>query len=791
MFALRGLLACVMAGSWTASGCRRGVLDGQAVAAPQVAASAGSAAPSKASPGSPPGSTVASAPVIPARLPPHPRVWLTPERVGALKSRAAAGDADWKIVETRARELSSYAVAPFAREGSPARSISYSYQGFGWLNAVVPLGLAHQVTGEARYAAKLRELLVQINALTAAGDLSPISIDSGYPSRTAALAVALIYDWAYPTLDAGLRKATAETMNRWFDWNRTSAFERDGEAYGNYFGGHLLGFGAVGFASLGDNPRAPEIVAHVQRLFDKHVRPAFTEGGFAGGFPVEGYVYGANHFVRLFQYLDLVRTATGGPVPELDDWGARCARNLLHNLKPNRWQVPDEASYAGDFTGVLAADLPRTLAFVLGDRPEGLQMRRLTAQLARPPGEPQKDELGPAHRLMYARGTARRDAPSAPRYFHSPGDERMTVRSGWDDGAVWASLNGGMSLYAGHQAKTAGHVAIQRGNDYLLVYAGQWKGPSGVTGQPQMDVLTSDAANTLFVDDGGRYLMTGDSYRGGQGAFARTRPYPFVQDEDFAWARVDLTDAYDRRADQRNERNRTVRRYHRHFAWMAPGTFVLFDRVETLKPEDRKHVRFHFHHDGPPNAKGRDVTSLVGKSKLAMRVLLPAEPELATGWAVAKDTPLVPRLEVGNRTAAARLDALTVMQALARDQAPAPVNLLRTDSGGMIGARVDDPRGGQVLLFAADPQQTVAPEGAIRYELPPAPQTRHVLVDLRAGVRYAATVAAADGATRITLARSDSGKLVVDERGVLRFLVTDGMAQPLPPPAAGRVVSSR
>ena len=75
-----------------------------------------------------------------------------------------------------------------------------------------------------------------------------------------------------------------------------------------------MGFGLAGLATEADNPRGPEIVAHVHGLFQTHVVPAFATGGFAGGYPVEGYPYGSNHFQRLLSYMLAVETATGADV---------------------------------------------------------------------------------------------------------------------------------------------------------------------------------------------------------------------------------------------------------------------------------------------------------------------------------------------------------------------------------------------------------------------------------------------------------------------------------------------
>src|SRR5262249_4417003 len=152
---------------------------------------------------------------------------------------------------------------------------------------------------------------------------------------------------------------------------RVEALDRDGPAVSNYFGGHLLGFTAAGYATAGDNPRAGEIIDCMGIKFDNVVVPAFTSGPFAGGYPVEGYVYGINHYVRLLETMAMARSATGAVAATGNEFAERIARNLLHALKPNRWQVPDEATYPGDYTGVLTLGLPVLLSELLAHASAG------------------------------------------------------------------------------------------------------------------------------------------------------------------------------------------------------------------------------------------------------------------------------------------------------------------------------------------------------------------------------------------------------------------------------------
>ena len=131
-----------------------------------------------------------------------------------------------------------------------------------------------------------------------------------------------------------------------------------------------------------------------------------------------------------------------------------------------------------------------------------------------------------------------------PTWFYSPGDHHFYRRSSWRPDAVWTSIAGGATHWAGHQMRGAGHIAIQRGSDYLLVNSGQWKGATGDYGTPQAFDLRSWRSNTLFVDDFGDYLFTGADYVGGQGFWGTSSVLAQDGGAEFGYMKTDLTTAY-------------------------------------------------------------------------------------------------------------------------------------------------------------------------------------------------------------------------------------------------------
>ena len=635
---------------------------------------------------------------------------------------------------------------------------AYGYNGSDWQSMLEGLGMAYQVTGSIAYASKGIELLDYIASLGVAGMLAPAAIDSGFPSRSAIYGLAIGYDWFHDQLTAKQKAAVGEALNLWFDWFKRAAYERDGPPYGNYFGGHLLGFGLAGFATEADNPRGPEIVAHTRSLFETHVVPAFATGGFAGGYPVEGYGYGANHFQRLLYYMLAVDTATGADIIPTSGYPQKIARNLLYTLKPNNWQVSDEGAWAGDYAGVLTPSLPIVLSSLLAGTEEGKWMQHLYRNLAAAPHGGQV--VDPVVRLLFSDRTHRSAdyRLTEPTWFRSLGDEHFYRRSSWRPDAVWTSIAGGTTHWAGHQMRGAGHIAIQRGNDYLLVNSGQWKGSSGDFGTPEAFDLRSWRGNTLFVDDFGDYMFPGVDYLGGQGPWGTSHVLAQDGGPDFGYLKTDLTTAY---SVGRRKRwaTRAVRFFYRNFLSLGNGVVVVFDRMQFLEANYDKKLYFHVNPtSGPPTIVGDTASIRAGRSALFIRTLMPAAPVLvaaADPVSAVDNRPITYRLEVSDSVASTTFNALTVLVATEASIGSMPATVrLQSPDGTMVGAMVKEGSVQRVGLFSADG----VPQSSVRYTATYASGRTgvHVLVDLVPNTSY---FIARNGVSIGTISTSSEGVL--------------------------------
>lgn len=626
-------------------------------------------------------------------------IWIDDPMSSRLKARAAASSADWVALKASADQFLDRTVLPFdLGASSSSTQIGYAYQGSGWYEAVFTLGLAYQVSGRAAYADKVRQIVNVINAETKRGNFRPLTVDSGFPTRFLPVSLGLAYAWCGNRFTPQEKSDTFDSINQWFDLYKTNQaiIDKNGPAFSNYFGGHLIGFGIAGLATAGANPRGQEIADYMRDRFSD-VQTAFASGVFAGGYPLEGYTYGTNQFVRILQYMAAVKTATGEDLFADGDIANKIARNLLYTLKPNNWQFPDEADDPGDTTGIMDRTLP-TMLTSMASAEDAAYMQFFVQHVV--PG-PATIEASPAIRLLWESSAAPKDYRTAlPLAYNSPGDEHLIVRTSWGEDAVWASFKasaahlGTSGDVSGHDMRGAGHLAIQRGNDYLLVNSGQWKGPDGWGGQPQVFDGRSWRANTLNYQN-----PWGPDYRGGQGYWGDGTPGTYDAGPGYAYKKIDLTSAYDLHGAS------SLRSFVRSLVSLMDGTFVLLDRVRSANAMDEKTLYFHFNANGKPQVSGNTLISTVGESRLFIRTVLPASPLIkvvADPWSDSNLAPSTYRAEIADSATSPEMTLLHVISATSSTvPMMSPTTAANVPARNMVGVTILGavPK---TVLFAAD-----------------------------------------------------------------------------------------
>ena len=645
--------------------------------------------------------TVTSAAPAPTN---HPRLLFNSAGKSRLLAKKDANDPSWQALKARADTLATYTIFPYkfaTRSTEPDRTIFYDYQGEGWLSASLPLAFAYQMTADTKYSSKLIQLAQEMVRAQSDPDnnppigLPPIQPDSYYASRGVASTLALIYDYCYDQLGAPLKSQMVTLMNQYFDDVRVNGYQAQqysNAADGNYFGGHLYGMALMGYASVGDNARAQEMIdwarirfdgtpgtvppasvpgAWRTQCFDGGMRPAvsfdmnapnITGSPFKGGFDFQAWSYGSEEYNRMIDYMLTVKSATGEDIvtPHID-WFSQILRAEKQALFPNRFMIDPTGDWGGIQGALISRGLPKRLAFVLAGTPDGPGAQHFAESGIAPstiPGtqvypaeEWAEFFFGDSSRLStelvlppYYTGFA----PNYPQGAHSPGGTNGAIpyfimRSDGTSTATWASIVMGSQWWDDHQHYTAGHLIMARGSDYLLVSATDWKweldgsnnpiyGRSGVFGA-SIEYLESSLNNTLYFDDFGDFQGMDEQRSGGQSSAGIDEVVADELNQDFSYVRSDLSTAYNRAGDPADTPNRKLDFFYRNFVYLrAANTFVVYDQVQaklSSNPRGAYKKQIRWHLPNRPTITGKVARLEYGQSRLFIDTVLPANASLA------------------------------------------------------------------------------------------------------------------------------------------------------------------
>ncbi len=592
----------------------------------------------------------------------------------------------------------------FPYDNGDDAGILYAYQGLGWSEAIQDLGIIYRITGTTSYATKGVQLLRYIIKLGKAGVTYPVSADSYFATRGVLLALGLGYDWFFDQLTDQDKLDAFSALNFWYDQTKVNALDINGPTSSNYFTGHILGLGISSLAMV-ENPRATELVSFVRGKIDNVILPSFNIGGECeGGFPFESYGYGTNSFERCLWAMFAFKSSLG--IDLYSSISKKLSKSLIHNLKQNMWQVPDEGDWPGNYVGILNLSFPITLAYAARGFTESGYMQYLYQNAGTPPGGLGAGNPSFVKLLWYdsARTATNYKTLETPIY-NSSGDNHLTWRSGWGLDNVWMQFNGATANQGGHQARAFGNIEIQRGNDYFSPYAGQWKGATGLVedGISAVFSLTGCYASTLFHADGGIYNFTGDAYVGGLGYWGINTVIKreINGSNGHGYMQSDMTSGY---YINTGPSGRTLTSFIRSVVFCGSGISVVFDRIIRGSSSYTDKFRSHFNQQASVAVVGSQVNVTLGSSKLTEKYLLPSSLSItSTRDSVNTDdsgTQTTKRIDVTDSApATTMLHMKAVRVAISSD--PDPTISLITATG-IYGAYVTDGSDKEVVIFSSD-----------------------------------------------------------------------------------------
>jgi hypothetical protein len=452
---------------------------------------------------------------------------------------------------------------------------------------------------------------------------------------------ALVYDLCFESWTPAERAKFIEYYNKTVDANvnsETSPF------HNGYYGYKNWGIGLGAYATMHENPRAPEILKNLENDFRARAVPCLEHAGDGGGW-AEG------HYIAYWQYswlffCEVARICEGvdyyAMAPKF--FGHRAVAAIFEMMpgrepmELNRMIPMGDGGY-GAYQGFsdIAHISRRILCSYYRNDPahQAVQAYNMQFPYCTIPDYAYMDFL------WNDQTVPRGDLKSFKLSHYSPGPGYVYARSSWEGDATYLFFNCG-DRFTSHEHLDVGHFIISR--------ADMLAGDGGVYDSFNSDhcanyYLRSIAHNTMLVHDPSEKI--GDGIRAaGKSANDGGQHYHWlgnvshnagVNDED-DWKKhqkfMDIADmlAFDDQKSYVYAAGDCSRAYApakldfftRQIVFIRPNTFVIFDRVQSKNPNFKK--TWLLQAMSVPTGSAPNLSFTHGKSKLFIQTLLPADP---------------------------------------------------------------------------------------------------------------------------------------------------------------------
>jgi heparin/heparan-sulfate lyase len=470
---------------------------------------------------------------------------------------------------------------------------------------------------------------------------------------------AIAYDLCHAAWTDAERQRFYKYFHRTHDENLT---EEISTFHNGWYGYKNWGFGLACLAVYHEDPRGHELLAGLDDEYRTRAAPALELSGEGGGFAEGFYVY-----YWLYQWLFFCECAR------------LCAGMDYYKLAPKFFSQAAIAQMFETYPGIKEFGTRHSICigdgrgrFFKVERDRALSCRRILVNYYR-------DD--PAHQAVHAHNLATKMGAEELAYqeflwfdptvkagdlnafklsHFSSGPGYVYARSSWKDDAAYLFFKCGKRFTA-HQHLDVAHFYIYK-NEELAGEGGHYDTFGGV--HDTQYTIRTIAHNSILVHDPDERFQTGiRSYKGppandgGQAypPFKFPSP-PVVQDEIKTWfdrprhnwgawdpiewyrhrEKFDIAEmlAFEERGDyvymagdcSRAYSAKKLDHFTRQIVFIRPGTFVIFDRVKSTKPEFKK--KWLLQAMKVPQKTSSHLIVTNGNGRLFVQTLLPANPEV-------------------------------------------------------------------------------------------------------------------------------------------------------------------
>ena len=449
--------------------------------------------------------------------------------------------------------------------------------------------------------------------------------------------LAMAYDWMYDDLTPDQRKLYGEravycAQQCYRSWRHSD------------FNNHIyLEYGPVLYVGVGlygdgiDDASTRRMTLDALELLYKHFLPAHDYVNMGDGGWQESMGYHAFFTYEFAQVVELWANATGEDIWKSFSGLDGEAYYQVYNLRPfdkHRVNVADNGDAGAADSQVLAY-----LPLVSRRRHDGLARAWSDWMVSQMELESKAGEARAldGHKffpyvLWYDPTVPAVEPESLPLAHVFRGYGWVPMRSSWKDDATFALFVCSPNWYGGHQHCDNNSFVIHKYAP-LALDTGSYDTGSGHRGNYYARTI---AHNTITVfdpdekftggtwgvssaeavsNDGGQVYMTAPQFVSevGPGSrFDRSRLLAYEVTDQYTYTAGDATKAYS---------GHKLREFTRAFLHLRPDIFVVFDRVESTRPEFKK--RWLLHTQTEPGTDGQTFTVVNGPGKLWGRTLLP------------------------------------------------------------------------------------------------------------------------------------------------------------------------
>ncbi len=504
-------------------------------------------------------------------------------------------------------------IPPGTKIGSPGmgRNANYGVASGQMRKLGLTLGLAWRVTGEERYARKLREALLNFTGFERW--VSQARLDEHQPwhsdLNTAGLTMgcAAAYEAIHGMLTPAQRRQIAEGLARvgivpaLNDWalpgRRLHALDSMGH---NYYSICCAGAGIGAVALLGDDARALEWVPAVESALEQWIsyRGLVLLNKPANFDPTGAYYEGIHYANYACSYYLMFRLALAharpqsppARLPQLE----RMAEFFAHTYYPARGGLLT-ANFGDSDIDQSAVQVMQMLAANGFSRPLARwYMNQVDADSSDP------------FSLLYMDDDATDVANSLPRSAIYPGIGWATMRDSWESDATMVAMKSGM--YWGHAHADAGSFILFHAGKPLLIDPGycEYKRPEYVEYYCQ-----SRAHNVVLFNGQGQGNGRDDYLRGSK---FQGQIHGLLDGIGVKYVYADAT----------GPMARYLSRNYRHWLWLD-GVILVFD---DLLAHEAGTFDWLLHYEGEARHKGGDIEVTNGPAKARVTMLFPEDPRV-------------------------------------------------------------------------------------------------------------------------------------------------------------------